>query len=355
MSKNMSKKTIKPDQALVKRLLMRIDPMFFIYDKSKQDKERQSYYHQYDDMITESLFKHVFEIEFEKGVDNDDKLSKEQLDLFNAYLTSLIGIGENSFIYDEYQAEDFDLSTYTSLYDYDFEKFNFQQNARKEHFEGEFVERPFRLYLNSNWSRLLDQQGCFYYSTQSSLSHYLIHKLYEHAAERMDQLIPHDFVEGPNNGKETDGGIIWDFKTDAHGLETQLEELEDRYRNYLNQILHEMNKTLHEDSECAVYFEKSTIDDLEPRWDIIIKNAQTAKNISFQTYLKDCEKYLKPNEELEDMYQQELAKFNVFINENYHDVMENFDPKVSKFKRKMKVILAPGALEGLTSIRDEEE
>tara|TARA_R110002072_G_scaffold303007_1_gene491265 strand:- start:512 stop:1567 length:1056 start_codon:yes stop_codon:yes gene_type:complete len=351
----MSKQTIKPDQALVKRLLIRIDPLFLTYDKSKQDKERQSYYDQHDDMITEFLFKHVFEIEFEKDVDNDDKLCKEQLDLFNAYLTSLIGIGENSFIYNEYQSEDSDLSTYPSLYDYDFEEFHFQQNARKEHFESNFIEMPYRLYLNSNWSRLLDQQGCFYYSTQSSLSHYLIHKLYEHAAERMDQLIPHNFVEGPNNDKEIKGGIIWDFKIDANGLETQLEELEDRYRKYLNQILHEMNKTLHEDSESAVYFERSTVDDDEPRWDIIIKNAQTAKNISFQTYLKDCEKYLKPKEELEELYQQELEKLNAFIDQNYHDVMENFDPKVRRLKRKMKVIVAPEALEGLSRIRDEEE
>lgn len=351
----MSKQTIKPDQAIVKRLLMRIDPLFFTYDKSKQDKARQSYYHQYDDMITEFLFKHVFEIEFEKGKENEDKLSKEQLDLFNAYLTTLIGIGENSFVYNEYQPKDFDLSLYASLYDYDFEEFNFQQNARNEHTEDEIIERPYRLYLNSNWTRMLDEQGCFYYSTQSSLSNYLYDKLSEHASDRMDQLIPHDFVDGPDNGKKTKGGYLWDVKLEANGLEAQLDELKDRYRDYLNRVLDEMNDTFHKDSECAVYFEKSTVDDDEPRWDVIIKNAQTAKNISFQSYLKDCEKYLKPNEELEEMYQQELEKLNAFIDQNYHDVMENFDPKVSKLKRKMKVILAPEALEGLASMRDEEE
>ena len=349
----MSKQTIKPDQAIVKRLLMRIDPLFFTYDKSKQDKERQSYYHQYDDMITEFLFKHVFEIGFEKGKENEDKLSKEQLDLFNAYLTALTGFGENSFIYNEYQPKDFDLSLYASLYDYDFEEFNFQQNARNEHSDGEIVERPYRLYLNSNWTRLLDEQGCFYYSTQSSLSNYLYDKLSEHASDRMDQLIPHDFVDGPDNGKKTKGGYLWDVKLEAYGLEAQLDELKDRYRDYLNRVLDEMNDTFHEDSECAVYFEKSTVDDDEPRWDVIIKNAQTAKNIDFQSYLNDCEKYLKPNEELEELTQQELEKLDVFINENYQDVMENFDPKVKLFKRKMDVIIALEALEGLDRMRDE--
>ncbi len=350
----MSKQTIKPDQTIVKRLLMRIDPLFFTYDKRMQDKVRQSYYYEHDDLIKEYLFKHVFEIEFEKGKENEDKLIKEQLDLFNAYLTALTGFGENSFIYNEYQPKDFDLSVFPTLYDYDFEEFNFQQNARKEHFGGDFIEMPYRLYLNSNWSRLLDEQGCFYYSTQSSLSNYLYHKLYEHASDRMDQLIPHDFVEGPNNDKETEGGIIWDFKTDAHGLEAQLEELEDRCRIYLSQVSHEMNDIFHEDSECAVYFEKSTADDDEPRWDVIIKNALTAKNISFQCYLKDCEKYLKPNKEREELYQQELEKLDTFISKNYKDVMKNFDPKVHRLKRKMEVIIAPEALEDISRMRDDK-
>tara|TARA_R110001599_G_scaffold67867_4_gene191415 strand:+ start:44371 stop:45426 length:1056 start_codon:yes stop_codon:yes gene_type:complete len=351
----MNKAQLKPDQVIIKRLLMRIDPLFFSYDKSKQDLERQSYYHLYGDMITESLFKQLFQIEYEKGEENEDKLTKEQLDLFNAYITSLTGIGENSFVYNEFKTKDFDLCIYPTLYDYDFEEFHYQQNARNEHSDGEIIERPYRLYLNSNWTRLLDEQGCFYYSTQSSLSNYLYQKLSDHASDRIDQLIPHNFVEGPNNGKETKGGFLWDFKIDAKGLEKQLEELEARYRKYLNELELQMIDTFHEELECAVYFDKSTQDDEEPRWDIIIKNAQTAKNISFQRYLKDCEKYLKPNEMLEDLYQQELEKLDAYINENYHDVMENFNPKVKRFKRKMDVIIAPKALEGLARIRDDEE
>jgi hypothetical protein len=35
--------------------------------------------------------------------------------------------------------------------------------------------------------------------------------------------------------------------------------------------------------------------------------------------------------------------------------MENFDPKVTRLKRKMNVFIAPGALDGLTHMRDEEE
>ena len=351
----MSNAKSNPDQAMVKRLLMRIDPLFFTYDKSKQDEERQSYYHQNDNMITEFLFKHVFQIESEKGKENEDKLTKEQLDLFNAYITSLTGVGENSFVYNEFQAKDFDLSEYPTLYDYDLEEFYFQQNARKEHTKGEFIEKPYRLYLNNNWNMFNDEQGCFYYSTQSSLSNYVFQKLSDHASERIEQLIPHDFVEGPNNGKETKGGFLWDFKINAKGLEKQLEELEARYRKYLNELELQMIDTFHEELECAVYFDKSTQDDEEPRWDIIIKNAQTAKNISFQRYLKDCEKFLKPNTEIDILFQKKRNQLDEFIDKNYHDVIGNFDPKVSQLRRKMEVIVDPEALEGLARIRDDEE
>jgi hypothetical protein len=254
-------------------------------------------------MITEFLFKHVFEIEFEKCPENADKLTKEQHDLFNAYTTAIIGIGENSFLYNEYQAEDFDLRIYPTLYDYDFQEFHFQQNAFKENTEGDFKDKPYRLHINNNWVRMIDTKGCFYYSNQTSLSKFVISKLVDHAEERMHQLIPYSFVKGPNHDKKTKRGFVWDLNVDAKGLEKQLEELEARYRKHLNEVSDEMNETFHEDAECAVYFKKSTEDDVEPKWDVIIKNSNTAKNIYFQTYLKDCEKFLKPYEELEILYQ----------------------------------------------------
>lgn len=330
----MSKAKIKPDQSIVKRLLMRIDPLFFSYDKSKQDQERQSYFHRFDDVITEFLFKYVFEIEFEKDVQNEEKLSKKQLDLFNAYITSLTGVGENSFVYNEFQSKDFNLGIYPTLYDYDLEEFQFQRNARYKDSNGDIIDIPYRLYLNNNWCRILDSEGYFYYSTQTSLSHYLYQRLSEYASDRMEQLIPHCFVDGPDNGKRTKGGYLCDFKLNANGLEAQLEELKNRYRCYLNDLLDVMNETFHGDSECVVYFERSTTDD-EPRWDVIINNAQTAKNISFQTYLKDCEKYLKPNEKLEDLYQEELEMLDAYINENFNDIMKNFDQSES-IKKKLK-------------------
>lgn len=194
----MSNTKIKVDPAIVKRLLMRIDPLFFTYEESKQNKERQSYFSSHHDVITEFLFKHVLKLEYEQDADIEDTLTSMQLAVLNAYVTALTGVGENSFVYNEYQSEDFDLTHYPTLYDYDLQEFHYQQNAFKEHSDGNFIEKPYRLHLNHNWVRMFDLEGHFRYSTQSSLSHYLIDELSEYASSKVDQLILHDFVEGPD-------------------------------------------------------------------------------------------------------------------------------------------------------------
>jgi len=330
----MSQKAIKPDQTIVKRLLMLIDPLFFSYDQRKQDRVRQAYNYNHDDLINEFLFKHVFNLAFEAGEDNEERLSKEQQHLFNAYTTALGGIGQNAFRFNEMLPKDFDLTRYSTLHDYDLEEFKYQQNAIKEHSSETYAEKPYRLHLNHNWIRMIDDEGCFYYSTQSSLAHYVNDKLSEHASKRIDQLIPHRLVEGPDNEKEVESGYLWDFIVDANGLERQLEELKERSRDYLNGIYDQLNEAFDQDPECAVYFDKTESGCDELHWDVIIKNAQTAKRISFQSYLKDCGTFLKPTEELEDLVKQEVEKLDEFLNDNVKDVMENFDPKVTRLRKK---------------------
>ena len=138
---------IKPNLSLVQRLLMRIDPLFFTYTKSEQDKKRQRYTYQHDDLITAFLFEHVFNLPFEKDVDNENKLTNAQQDVFNAYLTALKGIGENAFVFNEFQPKNFDLLAYPTLADYDEHEFHYQQNARKKDSKEHFIEKPYRLHI----------------------------------------------------------------------------------------------------------------------------------------------------------------------------------------------------------------
>ncbi len=345
---------IRVDPAIVKRLLMRIDPLFFTSEESKQSKERQSYFYKHDELITKFLFKHVLNTEYVHDEDNLGSLTSAQLTIHNAYTTSLMGIGKNSFVLNELQGKDFDLTRYSTLYEYDFEEFNYQQNAFKKHSDANFIEKPYRLHLNHNWTRLFDLEGNFRYSTQSSLSNYLIDKLREHASDRVDQLIPNHFEEGPENGKETEGGFLWDYKLVANGLERHLDELKSRYRDYLNELKDQLDEAFDRDPECAVYLQESDFE-TEHHLNVIIKNAKTAKAITFENYLQDCQQFLKPAEEPEQLYQLELEKLDRFITDNYHDVMENLDTKISPLKLKNKIILSQEAIQDMNKIRDDDE
>ena len=49
--------------------------------------------------------------------------------------------------------------------------------------------------------------------------------------ERIDELIPCQYVNGPNHGKREGDGYVYDKRLDAGGLEGQLQALRDRSRD----------------------------------------------------------------------------------------------------------------------------
>jgi hypothetical protein len=54
------------------------------------------------------------------------------------------------------------------------------------------------------------------------------------------------------------------------------------------------------------------------------------------------------------MEHEELVQAESWLRQTHEDIMKNFDPDVIKLRKKRKVIVAPGALDGLASEDDEE-
>ena len=96
----------------------------------------------------------------------------------------------------------------------------FQEQARGA--EGRAYDiQPYQGDLHPCWARLTIG-GEFHYATLVSLARHLSDTLDEKGAERIETLIPHEYVEGKNHGKREQGG-----------MEPQLEELRHRYYEYL--------------------------------------------------------------------------------------------------------------------------
>lgn len=311
----------KPDMILINRLLMKLDSLFFSYSSAEQNQRRQHFYDNEYDSIDAYLYNALFDLEYDPEAD-DDLLSSHQNHLLNAHTTALVGFGENAFRLCELQGTEFDLSAFNSLYEMDIAEFEYQQQARIDHSPEGYQKCEYRLYLNNNWVRMLDSDKTFYYSTQSSLSQYLTDEIDNTIDEIIETLIPHELVEGSEHGKETKNGTLWDFQYQANGLETQLEALKSCASQYRQGVGRQLDDEFHASSDNAVYFNKYADEINGPCWDVIVKNAETAKKISFSTFLNDCQKYVQPIENLDTLKTREREKAERFVRQAYNDIMK---------------------------------
>ena len=332
---------------------MRLNPTYFSLTTQEQELFRLQLSDSQREVVGLFLLDALFNIKRRTKEESDaawEQLNNKQKNLYNAHTTLLYGIGENAFYFNELFAEGSSLRDFQTLYDYDLDDFNFQQKARKEEAnnkEGQpYQIKPYRLYLPHRWARLIDD-GCFYYSTISSLSFYLHSEVEEYINEQIDKLIPHDYREGRHHGKrEKGGGMRWDMRIDANGLEGQLEELKGRCYRYEATLIENMNEQFHQQIPGGVYLLPKDIDG-DPNLDLLVQNADAAKCIHFHTFIRDCRALQRPNDELKCLVENARQEAEKFVHEQFQDVMANFDPKVRELKKRCKVIIAPDAQDDL--------
>lgn len=352
-------KAYVPDEHLVNRLLIKLDPEFFTLSHEEQEQKRQHFLYNRMDEICTFLYKELFDVNYNPDWDrHDDPLTNEQLHLLNAHTTMLCGIGENYFKLNELKDDSFDLTSFSNLFEFDKEEFDYQQSHWKKDVDS-YEEKPYRLYLNHCWTRFLDQDKHFFYSTLSSLSYYILDELQQADDEVIQSVLPYDWEEGKDNEKEVDGGFQWDYQRNANGREAELEELLERIRNYQNQRYQELNEGFDMSEDAAVYLITKQSDYDGPSINVIVNNAKAARKITFNHFLKDCKALENPVSDLEALVEREVQKQKSFIKKAYQDICDNFDPTIVKFKKKNKVIFSSGALSDLAgiserSVTDEE-
>lgn len=345
-------KTYKPNIALVKRLLIKLNPEFFALPLKEQDRARQLFLFEHAETIYTYLYKELFGLPYDADSD-DEQLNPLQLNQLNAHTTAVFGIGENCFRLNELHGPKFDLTQFSTLRDYDKHEFEFQQDARKKHAQAGFVDRPYRLYLHHLWARALNGDASFCYLTLSSLSYHLLDKLESPKRDLVDELIPNEWIKGGSHGKSENGGFILDWKKNAYGRERELEELQDRVREYQNARYHALNDEFHGYSP-AIYLIERDADPNELSINVIMNNAAAAEQVRFTHFFRDCTGLSKAASEIEELEKREVALQEIFIRAEYQDICENFDPTVVRFKKKYKVVFSEGAIEDLNQILSED-
>ena len=259
------------------------------------------------------------------------------------------GIGDAMITLNELMAENTSLLDFNTLYDYDYDDHLFQEAANKREINN-YIERDYYAIRFSRWARLIINDQ-IYYATLYSQAGYLTQRLEDQGSDLIQTLIPHEYVDGKNHGKPEQGGFLWDVKLDAAGLEKQLDELNSRWRQYTQQRWLALSQQCTQSAPAVYTADKNEGDELHRNF--IFNNESALKQVRWQHFLSDCEAIKSDYIELAKMEQQELAKAKSWLQATHQDIMTNFDPKGVKRKKKMKVVVAPRAFDGMGGDEDE--
>jgi hypothetical protein len=181
-----------------------------------------------------------------------------------------------------------------------------------------------------------------------SLATYFVDEIDSAGSELISQLIPHDYVDGNNQGKPQKGGFLLDMKLDAGGLEGQLEELQSRWYTYQRNRWYALSKVFSELPPAVFMLDQDW--DEDPHRFFIFNNAAALKLIRWQYFLSDSKPLIADFSVMEEQLRNEIGDDMSWLSETHRDILKNFDPKIVKLQKKKKIIMSPRALKDLAKI-----
>lgn len=335
-------------EATLRRAIIRAIPEYYAWTETERERYRQHVPKEQDFLIRQAVLSSLFGIEVgteEKMNDVLKGFDDEQYLLLNSTLLPFQGIGENDFFLNEWLADGVTLLDFETLDDYARYDHEFQEQARKEK-DTAYEFRPYQGELHPCWARL-NINGEFHYATLISLARHLLDTLDETGSEQIESLIPHRYMEGKNHGKREQDGTVWNFQVDAGGMEPQLEELRHRYHEYLRARHDHLLDRFDEEAALRAYIQHQQ-HGLEPHINFIFSDKSALDAVRFRHFFSDCQRIAVGITELAAVTDQEQKAAVEFLQEQYCDIQQNFDPSVAPLRKKRKIVLADGALDGLS-------
>ncbi len=309
---------------VLERAVELLIPGYFSWDEDSQNKYRIFMPDDLNFKFRQFILKEAFGIEVADDDAFDDAwsdMSTQDTTKFNAILLPLQGIGEDLFFLNEYFAIGKSLLDFETLYEYDFNDFQFQEADRKT--RENYCARTYRGSLHSVWARLLID-GDFYYASLSMVSRYLAMELGNFGDDYIEERIPYDFYPGEDHGKASANGCsVYDMRINANGLESQLKELQKRTWKYLEIAEDRIEEDYDKQSEQQVLILDQS-SDKDPYLHILFSDWKVLQKIRFQTFMRDCRAFEnKDHSALLQQLADEKAKLKIFLDEQYAEIMSS--------------------------------
>jgi hypothetical protein len=325
-------------QATARRALISANPSYYSWTADQQEHYRATKEVQAIQRIKIVIINSLLNIHCDLTNSEDvwNELSETNLDIINWALLLTDGIGEDYIFVNESFAIGKSILDFKTLYDYDFSDYLFQEESRKERFSN-YKPSDYYPFNWEPWVRLLIDK-VFIYANLSSTGRYITDELEDFGFDYIHQLIPYELVEGKEHGKPLNGDSLqWDMQINASGLEKQLEELESRWYTYLEKRFIAISK-----EQVAKRPTVHIIDNNEKHVcnrTYIFNNEDALKSVRWKHFVADSKPLMKNDKSLDVQLINEKQQGQLFLDNSYKDIIDNFDPNVVKLKKKMKVVM----------------
>lgn len=257
----------------------------------------------------------------------------------NSIVQRVIGCGESYFDFNELGCG-CDLTSELTLLDY----YNaFEDEQLEFSSEGGYarVVRRDLLERAAYWARGIRSEQMFYYNIYS-----IYQEMYYYFDDllnlELDKLIPHTYVEGPEHGKSTGMGSIFNMEVKANGKEEILKELRvwiatDLAQEYATLVAEEESN-----KEPTVYWGREEDHDAtnNPHLKFVFNNREAMSSVKIGSFNKDVDKTLTRYADVQKSYKH-AHNVNAItaLRQKYEELLQTFDPKVVRLDTRSNFVI----------------
>ena len=335
------------EEIAFRKAIIAVRPDYFAWTVEAQERYRLTMPESDHFRIKQSVLQTLFGIRVDTADEANaafEALDDERVVRFQSAMLFFGGIGDDQFFLHEFLGEGETLLDFETVYDYDYNDFCFQQEFFQKE-DSSYVVKPYRGSLYHRWARLRID-GRFFYATLCMAEGYLHGLLESFGREQIKILIPHRYVEGKNHGKRRGKGAVFEMKVDAGGKEGELEELENRYRDYVRGRREAIAAQFDTEARGHVYLiDRSRTHD--PQMDVIFTDKTALRQVRFRHFMADCRNLVGNSLEFDALVDRERGAAQEFLERRHRHILETFDPKIRKLRQKRQVIIMDGALDDL--------
>ncbi len=314
----------------LRRAIIKLKPEYFSWKEDRQEEYRLNMPEEDDFNIRQFLMSKLLKIEVADSDEMDDSwqtMTEAQCSEINGAMLPLLGIGADFFYLNECFAEGKNILSFPTLYDYDFDDYQFQEDSRQDF--PDYQRKPYQGSLYFTWARLqIDAK--FSYGILSMLAAYINSEIDEFGNDYIEELIPYEFKQGKNHGKKEGAGYRYDMKADADGLEPQLEELQQRFWKYLRERFEQLQAEFSRESRQQVFILNESREG-DPSHHFIFTDKDVLPRIAFKTFMADCRSSQQSDHSiLTSRIEEEKNLVQLYIKEQHAGIMTNFNSKIIK-------------------------